>query len=969
MSRLHLKFSKENMESPSELDLDIAKYLDDSQGHYMDERIAKDSRFQVWQQLSELRKSLIHWYDFKKDADVLEIGAGFGTLTGVLCEKCAHVTVTEKSEFRAKAIAKRYEAIGNLEVYAGDVSDIAFDKKFDYILLIGLLERIGNGTGDIRYYAEYLSKLKALLKEDGKLLFAVDNRMGLKYFCGAAEPYTNKAFVGLNRYKQKAKGYTFSKKEVEDIVANAGFEHSKFYYPLPDYKFPQLIYTDSYLPEKNVKERLVPYYTRNDTLVAHELELYEDITENGVFPFFANSFLVECALINEPGEVVYAAISADRGKEKSFTTSIYEKGIVKKAFLYPEGRENADALIANMSELKKRGIPVVEHVQDEKGIITQPFIPWPTLSNVLKNLIKTDVEKFLAVIEQIYSYIIQSSEQVPESGNALRKRLLEELQEKDNLNVEQKAEEKERLEKIDFGPILKKAYIELIPLNCFYSIEEDKYLYFDQEFVRENYPAGYVMFRAIHYIYCFIQSADEYYPKQKLIEKYGLNDTWQYYINEEIRFQSEVRKHELFKQFNQWTKVDNKRITDNAGRLESEEEIIANYRVSDKMKKIWDIELAMLDEVDRICKKYSLRYFLVHGSLLGAVRHKGFIPWDDDLDIAMPREDYDKFLTFATTELKEPLSIHTALTESDIFWGSYARIRNKNTTAIASRNLEHDGNKGIWIDILPYDVCPPDVKRYAKKEKQIKKYYTLLSAKIYGKKRSLVWDIDNITWKRYWWCSHLYSGKSLSVKLDRAVRLYTDIESEEIAFFTTSHKFRRLCAKNFEECTYLTFERRQVPVPIGYENYLFETMGGDYMKYPPKEERKPKHIGIWDPDVSYVQYEAMLRNMFEDIEGKQLILWGAGLMFEDYMKKYGDKYRPEFLIDSDKNKWGRKRMGIEICSPEKLLELSKESYKLIICSYYYKEIAKQLENMGVTDYKVYVQHPEWILEAENRSIQ
>ena len=177
-----------------------------------------------------------------------------------------------------------------------------------------------------------------LLKENGRLLLAVDNRMGLKYFCGATEPYTNKAFAGVNHYKQKAKGYTFSKKEVEDIVSRAGFAHWKFYYLLPDYKFPQLIYTDDCLPEKNVGERLIPYYKRNDTLVVHELEMYEDIIENGVFPFFANSFFVECSLTEEVGEVVYAAISADRGEDRSFVTSIYKTGTVKKAFLYPKGR-------------------------------------------------------------------------------------------------------------------------------------------------------------------------------------------------------------------------------------------------------------------------------------------------------------------------------------------------------------------------------------------------------------------------------------------------------------------------------------------------------------------------------------------------------------------------------------------------------------------------------------------------------
>lgn len=138
------------------------------------------------------------------------------------------------------------------------------------------------------------------------------------------------------------------------------------------------------------------------------------------------------------------------------------------------------------------------------------------------------------------------------------------------------------------------------------------------------------------------------------------------------------------------------------------------------------------------------------------------------------------------------------------------------------------------------------------------------------------------------------------------------------------------------------------------------------MKYPPEEERKPKHRGVFDPERPYIQYTKLLCDTFAGAAGKQLILFGAGLMFEDYMKKYGDKYRPAFLVDNDGNKWGRRRMGIEIRKPEAILEVAEGKRHLIICSYYYREIAEQLEEMGVRDYKVYVQENEWVLQAEER---
>jgi len=948
MSILHTEFSNQTKKIPSELEQDIAGYMANVGDCAMDEIIAADSRMQVWNLLSDLRTGLISWYDFDKKAEVLEIGAGFGALTGVLCQKCKHVTATERSPFRAEQLAKRYEKTENLDVYAGDVLDINFTEKFDYILLVGLLEIIGSGTSDAMVYAEYLRKIKALLKENGKLLLAVENRFALKYFCGATDPYTNKAFSGINHYKQGARGYTFTKKELEDIISFAGFTHRKFYYPLPDYKMPQLIYTDKYLPEKNLKERLIPYYKRTDTLVAYEQELYNDIIGNGMFPAMANSFFVECSMTEQLGQVSYAAVSTDRGKKRSFTTAIYENGKVKKTPLYPEGRKNADALMEHIHDLKNHNIPVVEHIQHEDGSIEQPYITWPTLSNVLKELIKTDINKFLEILDRIYAYILQSSEQVDAEKNALLQRLM-------------KACDKE-----DFGPILKKAYMELIPLNCFYEPGEDRFLFFDQEFVRDNYPAQYVMFRAIHYIYCFTDNAEKYYPRQKLIEKYGMTKTWLIYEAEERRFLDEVRNHKLYEQFYKWTRVDGKRILENASRLESEEETIANYQVSDKMKKIWKVELNILDEIDRICKKYNLKYFLVHGSLLGAVRHKGFIPWDDDLDIAMPRADYNKFMQVCQTELQEPLSMHNGATETDEFFGSITRIRNKNTTAIPSDSMNRKGNKGIWVDILPYDVCTTDEKRFAKKEKRIQKFYLLLHAKAHGKELKRSMGKNMLVWKWNYFCSLFHSREKLFAKLNEAMASYADEESPDIAFFTGYSKFKRLEAKDFAESVYLPFEKRMVPVPKGYENYLFEILGKDYMKYPPKDERKPKHAGIWDPDHSYTYYESMLWNMFEGVKGKKLVLWGSGLMFEDYMEKYGRKYRPDFLVDNDENKWGRYRMGIEICDPKELQKLAKGKYHLIICSFYYKEIAKQLDEMGIQDYKVYVQHEKWIIEAENK---
>ena len=184
MATLHIDKKHANTQSNTENDRIIYSYLESEAKDYYDDFIADDPNFQVWYQLSSLRTGLLSWYPFQETAEVLEIGAGFGALTGLLCDRCAHVTATERSGFRASAIAKRWNTRENLDVYAGEWSEIIFNKKFDYVILTGILERACQGSQNRNDYASYLEKMSRLLKPDGKLLLAVDNRLGLKYFCG-----------------------------------------------------------------------------------------------------------------------------------------------------------------------------------------------------------------------------------------------------------------------------------------------------------------------------------------------------------------------------------------------------------------------------------------------------------------------------------------------------------------------------------------------------------------------------------------------------------------------------------------------------------------------------------------------------------------------------------------------------------------------------------------------------------------
>ena len=125
------------------------------------------------------------------------------------------------------------------------------------------------------------------------------------------------------------------------------------------------------------------------------------------------------------------------------------------------------------------------------------------------------------------------------------------------------------------------------------------------------------------------------------------------------------------------------------------------------LHQLWSVEIEMLDAFDTVCKKYGLRYSLAYGTLLGAVRHKGFIPWDDDLDIMMPREDYQRLFEIWSKEVDSEYFLQDYTTDTEDYVNSFAKIRKKHTDFITSEEEKTVRyHTGIFIDIFPGDKYP-----------------------------------------------------------------------------------------------------------------------------------------------------------------------------------------------------------------------------------------------------------------------
>lgn len=258
-----------------------------------EEIVRKDKRWPILYHFSKIRENILNWYPFKRDASLLEIGAGCGALTGLFCNNLESVTAVELSKRRAEIIAHRYPDFDNLEIMAGNLSNMTFNLRFDYITLIGVLEYADKFTNSPEPYIGFLKNIKNFLVPTGKILIAIENKFGLKYWAGAREDHTGRFFDSIEGYPDNREIRTFGKYELEQMLIQSGFSKIQFYYPFPDYKLPYYIYSEDKMPTEEDLLWNAPSYDKNRYQLFNENLAFKQIIRNKMFPFFSNSFLIE----------------------------------------------------------------------------------------------------------------------------------------------------------------------------------------------------------------------------------------------------------------------------------------------------------------------------------------------------------------------------------------------------------------------------------------------------------------------------------------------------------------------------------------------------------------------------------------------------------------------------------------------------------------------------------------------------
>lgn len=261
-------------------------------------------------------------------------------------------------------------------------------------------------------------------------------------------------------------------------------------------------------------------------------------------------------------------------------------------------------------------------------------------------------------------------------------------------------------------------------------------------------------------------------------------------------------------------------------------------KILEEIHKLQALELAILKDVAEVCKKHNIQFFLGEGTLLGAIRHKGFIPWDDDVDLIMERSEYERFLEVAQKELGEDYEVQHPTTV-DNYWSPFIKVR-KLTGDLSFRqgHIAHlTNNNGPYIDIFPMEYVPKKESfKISKTAFLIRFYRGMLSYKLglrkpphfYGKVLKFI--------------SNFYSVKAIHKGLQKNFTCFGKGEKEYMATFSSYHPLRcQICkSANYKETLWWDFEDTKMPVPAGYDEIL-TTIYGDYMTPPPEEKRVIKH--------------------------------------------------------------------------------------------------------------------------------
>jgi len=377
------------------------------------------------------------------------------------------------------------------------------------------------------------------------------------------------------------------------------------------------------------------------------------------------------------------------------------------------------------------------------------------------------------------------------------------------------------------------------------------------------------------------------------------------------------------------------------------------------MNLMQTVQLDILEEFIHVLENKEITWFAGFGTLLGAARRGGFIPWDNDIDIIMPRPDYDKLRNMPKM-FSEPYFLQTPQNDPPAA-PRFMRLRRSDTAVIPEDYptiLTPGGHMGIYIDIIPMDTVPDIVVA-----KQMQGYGAHIHRRMHA---SAAWDecgykIEVMPKKKE---DFVKKGGGFPGFYPTFAEMYENVFTgfPEGSYYAMpalrGERGWRVYDKDwFAQVDYLNFESLRLPVPrewravlaVSYPNGTHEP-DMRYNPYPQLIEEEK----LIDTRRSYNEYTRKFTDMLKEIEGRDVYIFGAGDSLRIWLERYSQELNIVCAYDNSKEKHGSVAYGIQVRDPAELPNVISDNSRLIVASIYYKEIGKQLEDMGIDDYYVFI---------------
>ena len=480
----------------------------------------------IQQIIDDMPSALLSWYSFAKKGKILYITNGATRFSGdrlvkLLTEQGREVVCADGKLIHEEKFIKENEA------------------EFIYIISAEELEK----NSDID---KTLQIWKKLLKPDGTLLLGMNNRIGLRFFCGDKDLYSGNCLDGIENYRNLRKedweilsGRMYARAEIDKFLEDSGFVDKRYYSVLPNLDMPQIILREDYIPNEELGIRLFPMYKNPETVYLAEEYLYTTLIENGLFHKLANAYLIECSLDSDFSKAKQITLSVDRGPEAAFATVIQEDGKVLKKCLYREGRERLSLLKDNTDDLKNHGISMIPCDLTEEGLL-MPYVNCDTGAKYLRNLIFLDKNLFIQKMDEFRDLIFKSSE-LEEREVFVSKLLGEQKKELSDNGID--------ADNIGVQTCLKHGYIDLVPLNSFYL--KGEFVFFDQEFCEEHLPVKVLLMRLVDLTYQGDLRMEKILPREFFLKRYKLEENLQIWRRKVSQFTKTLRNERELRSFHE----------------------------------------------------------------------------------------------------------------------------------------------------------------------------------------------------------------------------------------------------------------------------------------------------------------------------------------------------------------------------------------------------------------------------------